>query len=86
MGHGCRVSVRPGLEMEVQGPIQEGGDQSLEAGLGYEQGEGKGGEDSEEKELQEGTGGGEDSFVNKVCVVLFLFLTPYLVLCGDCSF
>ena len=84
MGHGFQVSVRPGLVLEVQGPIQEGGDQSLELGLGDEQGEGKGGEDCEEKELQEGTGGGEDSLVNKV--VLFRFLTPYLVLCGICSF
>ena len=55
MGHGFQVSVRPGLVLEVQGPIQEGGDQSLELGLGDEQGEGKGGEDCEEKELQEGT-------------------------------
>ena len=42
----------PGLELEKLCPIQEGGDQVLVAGLVDEQGEGKGGEDSEEEELQ----------------------------------
>ena len=74
MGHGFQVSVRPGLVLEVQGPIQEGGDQSLELGLGDEQGEGKGDEDSNE-ELQEGTGSGEDSIVNKVFLCSFV---PFL--------
>ena len=45
----------PGWNLAKRGPIQEGGDQKLVAVLGDEQGEGKGGEDSEGKELQKRT-------------------------------
>ena len=45
--------MRPGCGIGETGPIQEGGDQRLVAVLGDEQGEEKGGEDSEGKELQE---------------------------------